>query len=132
MALGDAEVKRFQFDLQGKKEELSTTLQRFRQVWGVWGVVVLLRGLEGGLFVGTFLTPAPPSHARTSIHTPQITTQTKHTHTQAKGQRLEGPRAAVIELEAKLRANETGRKQKQEVRGGAVWGDFVLRACVWT
>jgi hypothetical protein len=34
---------------------------------------------------------------------------------QAKGQRLEAPRASVIDLEAKLRANETGKKAKQEV-----------------
>ena len=71
-------------------------------------------------------------HVHPSTHHKSPPKQNTHTHTQAKGQRLEGPRAAVIELEAKLRANETGRKQKQEVRGGAVWGDFVLRACVWT
>ncbi len=66
MTLGDAEVKKFVFDLTGKREELATRLKAFRQ---------------------------------------------------AKGQRLDGPRAAVIDLEAKLRANETGRRAKQEEAG---------------
>lgn len=66
MTLGDAEIKRFLFDLQGKKEELRDRLNRFRD---------------------------------------------------AKAQRLEKPRAQVIDLEAKLRANEAVRKGKEAEAG---------------